>query len=241
MRAREAAAGGRSIIPGGELISPARSGCRRTVAPSRPPGRGSSAGLGSTDTLTAAEATVPPPCPIALSSAPACSRAGSWPSSRPGPLGDAAAAACRELGATTPAFAPEDHEGPLDTLVIDAAGRFAAAPQEGLAPLRAAADDAWVAARAAGTAMMIDGAGGRQDRPARSAARRRTRTPRPTRAALENMARTLSIEWARYDIRVAAIHPGASTPPAEVAALVAYLASPAGDYFSGCRFDVGGV
>ena len=84
-----------------------------------------------------------------------------------GPLGEAASAACRELGARTSAFTPDEHDGPLDTLVIDAAGRFAAAPQDGLAPLRAAADDAWVAARAAATAVMIDAPGGRQDRPAR--------------------------------------------------------------------------
>jgi hypothetical protein len=59
-----------------------------------------------------------------------------------------------------------------------------------------------------------------------------------TRAALENMARTLSIEWARYDVRVTAIHPGARSRAADVGALVAYLASPAGDYFSGCVFSL---
>jgi citronellol/citronellal dehydrogenase len=157
---------------------------------------------------------------------------------QPGPLGEATSAACRELGARTPAFTPDEHEGSLDTLVIDAAGRFAAAPQEGLAPLRAAADDAWVAARAAATAVMIDAPGGGKIvllAPAPDAGPH----AQATRAALENMARTLSIEWARYDIRVTAIHPDPSTPPADVAALVAYLASPAGDYFSGCVFSLG--
>jgi citronellol/citronellal dehydrogenase len=155
-----------------------------------------------------------------------------------GPLGEAASGACRELGARTSAFTPDEHEGPLDTLVIDAAGRFASAPQDGLAPLRAAADDAWVAARAAATAVMIDAPGGGKIvllAPAPDAGAH----AEATRAALENMARTLSIEWARYDIRVTAIHPDASTPPADVAALVAYLASPAGDYFSGCVFSLG--
>ena len=61
------------------------------------------------------------------------------------------------------------------------------------------------------------------------------------RAGLENMARTLSIEWARRGIRPVAVHPGEATSPAEVAELVAYLASPAGAYFSGCRLDLGGV
>ena len=59
------------------------------------------------------------------------------------------------------------------------------------------------------------------------------------RAGLENMARTLSIEWARRGIRPVAITPGTTTSPAEIAELVAYLASPAGAYFSGCRFDLG--
>ena len=158
----------------------------------------------------------------------------------PGPLGGATSAACRELGARTPVFIPDEHEGSLDTLVIDAAGRFAAAPQEGLAPLRAAADDAWVAARAAATAVMIDTTGGGKIvllAPAPDAGPH----AEATRAALENMARTLSIEWARYDIRVTAILPGATTEPTEVADLVSYLASPAGDYFSGCAFSLGGA
>ena len=59
------------------------------------------------------------------------------------------------------------------------------------------------------------------------------------RAGLENMARTLSIEWARRAIRPVAIAPSAATSPAEVAELVAFLASPAGGYYSGCRFDLG--
>jgi citronellol/citronellal dehydrogenase len=59
------------------------------------------------------------------------------------------------------------------------------------------------------------------------------------RDALENLARTLSIEWARHGIRITAITPGTATTAGEVASLVAYLASPAGDYFSGCRFSLG--
>jgi NAD(P)-dependent dehydrogenase (short-subunit alcohol dehydrogenase family) len=59
------------------------------------------------------------------------------------------------------------------------------------------------------------------------------------RAGLENMARTLSIEWARRGIRPVAIAPGAATSPAEIAELVAFLASPAGAYYSGCRFELG--
>jgi NAD(P)-dependent dehydrogenase (short-subunit alcohol dehydrogenase family) len=61
------------------------------------------------------------------------------------------------------------------------------------------------------------------------------------RAGLENLARTLSIEWARLGIRPVAIHPGTATPTGEVAELAAFLASPAGAYYSGCRFDLGAV
>ena len=59
------------------------------------------------------------------------------------------------------------------------------------------------------------------------------------RAGLENLARTLSIEWARHGIRPVAILPGAATEPEEVAELAAFLASPAGDYYSGCHFRLG--
>jgi NAD(P)-dependent dehydrogenase (short-subunit alcohol dehydrogenase family) len=64
-------------------------------------------------------------------------------------------------------------------------------------------------------------------------------------AGLENLARTLSIEWARHDVTSVAIAPGAAgaagTAEAEVAALTAYLASPAGAYFSGCLLDLSGA
>ena len=53
------------------------------------------------------------------------------------------------------------------------------------------------------------------------------------RAGLENLARTLSIEWSRFGTRIVTILPGAGTTPDEVAQFVAYLASRAGDYFSG--------
>ena len=54
------------------------------------------------------------------------------------------------------------------------------------------------------------------------------------RAGLENMARTLSIEWARYGIRPVAILPGEGAAAETVSGLVAFLASEAGDYYSGC-------
>jgi NAD(P)-dependent dehydrogenase (short-subunit alcohol dehydrogenase family) len=60
------------------------------------------------------------------------------------------------------------------------------------------------------------------------------------RAGLENLGRTLSIEWARHGITVVTIAPGERTTVGEVAALTAYLASPAGAYFSGCLLDMRG-
>ncbi len=59
-------------------------------------------------------------------------------------------------------------------------------------------------------------------------------------AGLENLARTLSIEWARHGITTVTVAPGVRTTAGEVAALTAYLASPAGAYFSGCLLDLRG-
>jgi len=59
-----------------------------------------------------------------------------------------------------------------------------------------------------------------------------------TRAGLENLARTLSIEWARHHTRPVAILPDADTTDDELAELVAFLASAAGAYYSGCAFTL---
>jgi NAD(P)-dependent dehydrogenase (short-subunit alcohol dehydrogenase family) len=58
------------------------------------------------------------------------------------------------------------------------------------------------------------------------------------RAGLENLARTLSIEWSRYAVRPVAILPGEATKSAELAELVAFLASRAGAYYAGCAFTL---
>jgi NAD(P)-dependent dehydrogenase (short-subunit alcohol dehydrogenase family) len=60
------------------------------------------------------------------------------------------------------------------------------------------------------------------------------------RAGVENLARTLSVEWARHRVTAVAIAPGEHTAADQLAALVAYLASPAGAYFSGCLLDLRG-
>jgi citronellol/citronellal dehydrogenase len=87
------------------------------------------------------------------------------------------------------------------------------------------------------------------------------------RAAVENMMRTLSIEWARFNVKLCAVAAGQfdtetlrtkypqavvenvhrTVPlgrlgtPEEMAWLVAYLASPAGDFLSGCVITIDGA
>jgi citronellol/citronellal dehydrogenase len=105
-------------------------------------------------------------------------------------------------------------------------------------------DEAWGITRAVATRGFIElQSGGRIVYVAPAAAGTPTQEDchaEAARAALENLARTLSIEWARYGINPVTIAPGASTAPSELAALVAYLASPAGAYFSGCLLDLRG-
>ena len=59
------------------------------------------------------------------------------------------------------------------------------------------------------------------------------------RAAIENLARTLSTEWARYRITTTALTPRAGTRESDLAMLVAFVVSEAGDYYSGARFELG--
>jgi citronellol/citronellal dehydrogenase len=167
-----------------------------------------------------------------------------------GPARPQVAAALEALGAATPALdadladeAATDAAAAglagADALVVDAAARFAGtdAGADELAPLRAAADGAWAATRAVANAVWIA-----PQRPGKLV----VLAPPPgagphaeaARAALENLSRTLSIEWARFQIRTTTITPGAATTPETVAALTAYLVSPAGDYFSGARLDL---
>jgi NAD(P)-dependent dehydrogenase (short-subunit alcohol dehydrogenase family) len=131
--------------------------------------------------------------------------------------------------------------GPVGALVADAAAAFTDAAAAGdageLHALRSATDDAWSAVRAVANASWIG-----PQAPGRVVllAPKPGDGPHaePARAALENMARTLSVEWARHRITTVAITPGEATTSAQVAALVAYLVSPAGEYFSGCRLDL---
>jgi NAD(P)-dependent dehydrogenase (short-subunit alcohol dehydrogenase family) len=132
-------------------------------------------------------------------------------------------------------------EGALHVLVNDATEATGAeGPMEAFA---AGADRAWLATRAAARAAMIP----TPERDAPAGGLIVNLAPRPgagagaavVRAALENMARTLSIEWARFGIRPVTILPGSHATDADVATLVAYLTCPAGAYYSGCVLTVG--
>jgi NAD(P)-dependent dehydrogenase (short-subunit alcohol dehydrogenase family) len=107
--------------------------------------------------------------------------------------------------------------------------------------LRATLDLAWVTVRAVANAAFI---------PSQRGGKVTLIAPVPNdfdpaaggvRAAAENLVRTLSIEWARHGIATVAITPGTDTADAQLAALAAYLISPAGDYVSGCRLALGEV
>jgi hypothetical protein len=124
---------------------------------------------------------------------------------------------------------------PLHALVFDAGEGFGGG---GADALRATMEQAWRAIRAVAAGALIE---------AESPGRLLVVAPRPdagrhaqaVRAALENLARTLSVEWARYRISAVALWPGAETTDAELAELACFLVSPAGGYFSGCRFELG--
>jgi NAD(P)-dependent dehydrogenase (short-subunit alcohol dehydrogenase family) len=154
--------------------------------------------------------------------------------------GGACAAACAGAGATI--VAPG--EARIDTLVVDAGVLFG---DGGLTGLRAALDGAWSAvlevarehwlgADADAGADAGAGTGGKlvllaprgdAGEHARAAA-----------AGLESLARTLAVEWARHGVRATVVVAGPRTTDDELGALVAFLASAGGEYFSGCRFDL---
>jgi citronellol/citronellal dehydrogenase len=162
----------------------------------------------------------------------------------------------------------------IDLLVNNAGGQFLA-PAEDITPkgfrtvMRLNVEGTWLMTHAVATKAMIPAGGGKilsitlsphNGLPgmAHSSA---------ARAAVENLMRVLSIEWARYGIKLNAIAPGqfgtdtfyakyprqmvdaaaGSVPlgrlgrPEEIAWLVAYLASPAGDFVSGTVLTVDGA
>jgi NAD(P)-dependent dehydrogenase (short-subunit alcohol dehydrogenase family) len=125
---------------------------------------------------------------------------------------------------------------PLDGLVYDCGTAFAGGGAEAL--LRTM-QEAWTAVREVAVGAMIDGPGPGKIvllGPPPAAGPQAT----AARAALENLARTLSVEWARHNVTAVMVAPGTGTGEWEVAELTCFLCSRAGDYFSGCRIDLGG-
>jgi NAD(P)-dependent dehydrogenase (short-subunit alcohol dehydrogenase family) len=139
--------------------------------------------------------------------------------------------------------------GPIDVLVVDAASAFAEAGG-GMAGLRRAVDDGWNVVRAVVDAGWIAEARAAEGGDAATAPRGGKVVflapatdagdhANAVGAALENAARTLSVEWARFGVRITAVRPREGAAAGERAELVAFLASPAGDYFTGCSFYPG--
>ena len=166
-----------------------------------------------------------------------------------------------------------ERHGRIDTLVNNAGGQYMT-PAEDISPkgwdtvVRLNLTGTWLMTHAVATRSMIPGGGGKvlnvtlsphQGLPAMAHSS-------AARAAVENLTRVLSIEWARFNVRVNAIAAGhfatdalkkyprpvyegvaRTVPlqrlgePEEHAWLVAYLASPAGDYCSGAVFTVDGA
>lgn len=126
-------------------------------------------------------------------------------------------------------------QGELSVLVYDAAPTFGAG---GLEALTATMEEAWVAIREVAVGALIEaaapgkivllgpptGAGGHAEAAA---------------AALENLARTLSVEWARHGVTTVLVARGGESSEVELAEVVCFLCSVAGDYFTGCRLDLG--
>jgi NAD(P)-dependent dehydrogenase (short-subunit alcohol dehydrogenase family) len=126
--------------------------------------------------------------------------------------------------------------GPLSALVFDAASAFGRGGPDGLL---AALDAAWAAVLELASDLIA------APRPGKllllAPAPAGGPFARAAGDALENLARTVSVEWARYGITTCAIVPGPATAPGQLAELIAYLLSAAGNYFTGCRLELGAV
>jgi citronellol/citronellal dehydrogenase len=168
-----------------------------------------------------------------------------------------------------------ERHGRIDLLVNNAGGQYMS-PAEDITPkgfrtvIRLNVEGTWLMTHAVATKAMIpDDRGGKIVNVTLSPHHGLPGMAHSSaaRAAVENLTRVLSIEWARFGIRLTAVAPGpmatetlrtkypkpvvegvAGTVPLgrlgteeEFAWLVAYLASPAGDYFSGAVLTLDGA
>jgi NAD(P)-dependent dehydrogenase (short-subunit alcohol dehydrogenase family) len=162
-------------------------------------------------------------------------------------VSDELSAALRDLGARVAVMPdlgdPADDQvgewarthGPLSVLVYDAGPALGAGD---LQALMATMQGAWVAVREVAVGALIEspdpgkiiliGPAARSGDHAEAAC-----------AALENLARTLSVEWARHNITAVMVAPGPECSAGELAEVIGYLCSRGGEYFSGCRLEVG--
>lgn len=140
-------------------------------------------------------------------------------------------AALRSLGAEVEFVDGEPRA--VQALVHDARSTFGSGGEEAL---QQSIERAWTVTRDVATAALI-GSGGRLLLIAPSADAGPYAAA--ARGALENLARTLSVEWARFGISSTALWPGVETTDEQLAELACFLVSDAGGYFSGCRFEFG--
>src|SRR5436190_2314687 len=166
-----------------------------------------------------------------------------------------------------------DRHGKIDTLVNNAGGQYMT-PAEDITPkgfdtvVGLNLGGTWLMTHAVATKAMIPAGGGKVVSVTLSPHHGLPGMAHSSaaRAAVENLMRVLSIEWARDDIKLTAIASGhfgtqalkkypepvqagvARTVPLgrlgraeEQAWLIAFLASPAGDYYSGAIFTIDGA
>jgi NAD(P)-dependent dehydrogenase (short-subunit alcohol dehydrogenase family) len=125
--------------------------------------------------------------------------------------------------------------GPLQAIVYDARRAFGSGGEQALSE---SLERAWITVREVANGALI-----LAEEPGKVV----LLGPRPgagplaeaARAGLENLVRTLSVEWARFAVSTAMIAPGTGTTDDELAELICFLVSPAGEYLSGCRLELG--
>ncbi|HEY1523337.1 MAG TPA: hypothetical protein VGF70_10035 [Solirubrobacteraceae bacterium] len=164
-----------------------------------------------------------------------------------GPAGEGIGSALRELGARVETLGGRDQSEdddvgswardrlPLRAVVYDARASFGGGGPEALTRTM---QEAWLAVREVAVGALIDGS-----EPGKvvliGPAPGSGPHAQAAGAALENLARTLSVEWARHGVTTVMVAPRPGLDESGLAELVAFLCSSAADYVSGSRLDIG--